>query len=100
VPPNYYHSVQFVIPTTVQTGHIFGRFRAIRGQNIKVHIVDADGLENFRNRSQFLSYYSTGQVTVGTINLHLRPGLYFLVFENFYSVFSNKVVHADVDLEY
>jgi len=100
VPPNYYHSVQFTIPTTTQGGRVFGRFRAVQGQNIKVHVVDSDGLENFRNRSQFLSYYSTGQVTVGTINLNLRPGLYYLVFENFYSTFSNKVVYADVDLEY
>lgn len=62
--------------------------------------MDADALENFRHRNQFLTYHSSGKVTVGNVNVNLRPGQYFLVFENFYSTFSNKVVRADVMLEF
>jgi hypothetical protein len=100
VPPNYYQSFAINIPEGVPSGHVVGRFRATSGDNIQVHIMDADALENFRHRNQFLTYYSSGKVTVGNINVNLRPGQYFLVFENFYSVFSNKVVRADVMLEY
>lgn len=100
VPPNYYQSFAINIPDGVPAGHVSGRFRATSGDNIQVHIMDADAMENFRHRNQFLTYYSSGKVTVGNINVNLRPGQYFLVFENFYSVFSNKVVRADVMLEY
>jgi hypothetical protein len=100
VPPNYYQSFTINIPDNVPAGHVFGRFQATSGDNIQVHIMDADALENFRHRNQFLTYYSSGKVTVGNINVNLRPGQYFLVFENFYSVISNKVVRADVMLEY
>jgi hypothetical protein len=100
VPPNYYQSFAINIPNNVPAGHVYGRFQATGGDNIKVHIMDADALENFRHRSQFLTYYSSGKVTVGNINVNLRPGQYFLVFENFYSTFSNKVVRADVMLEF
>lgn len=100
VPPNYYQSFAINIPEGVTSGHVFGRFRATSGDNIQVHVMDADALENFRHRNQFLTYYSSGKVTVGNIDVNLRPGQYFLVFENFYSVISNKVVRADVMLEY
>jgi hypothetical protein len=100
VPPNYYHSFPIYIPEGVPGGRVSGRFRATSGDNIHAHIMDADALENFRHRNQFLTYYSSGKVTVGNINVNLRPGQYFLVFENFYSVFSNKVVRADVMLEF
>jgi hypothetical protein len=100
VPPNYYQSFTINIPNNVPAGRVFGRFRATSGDNIQVHIMDADALENFRHRNQFLTYYSSGKVTVGNINVNLRPGQYFLVFENFYSVISNKVVRAGVMLEY
>lgn len=100
VPPNYYHSFPIYIPNDVQVGRVVGRFRATSGDNIQAHIMDADALENFRHRNQFLTYYSSGKVTVGNIDASLRPGQYFLVFENFYSTFSNKVVRADVMLEF
>jgi hypothetical protein len=100
VPPNYYQSFAINVPEGVPAGHVVGRFRATSGDNIQAHIMDADALENFKHRNQFLTYYSSGKVTVGNINVNLRPGQYFLVFENFYSVFSNKVVRADVMLEY
>lgn len=100
VPPNYYHSFPIYIPEGVPGGRVVGRFRATSGDNIRVHIMDADALENFRHRNQFLTYYRSGKVTVGNIDVNLRPGQYFLVFENFYSTFSNKVVRADVMLEF
>jgi|GEM_PF-2941503 len=100
VPPSYYHSFPIHIPNGVTGGRVLGRFRATSGDNIKAHIMDSDALENFRHGNQFLTYYSSGKVTVGNINVRLRSGQYFLVFENFYSTFSNKVVRADVMLEF
>lgn len=59
VPPNYYQSFAINIPEGVQAGHVVGRFRATSGDNIQVHIMDADALENFRHRNQFLTYYTS-----------------------------------------
>jgi hypothetical protein len=100
VPAGAYVSHSILIPQSAGTGYVVGRFQATSGNNIQVHIVDSDGLINFQNRSQFRSYYSSARVTVGTINVQLAAGQYYLLFENYYSVFSNKIVWADVSLVY
>ncbi|PYS49163.1 MAG: hypothetical protein DMF68_10990 [Acidobacteria bacterium] len=64
VPPNYYYTVRFTIPSGV-LGHIYGRFRAVRGDNIRVYVLDSDGYENFQHGSNFSPYFSSGKVTVG-----------------------------------
>jgi hypothetical protein len=100
LPPGYFQSFPINIPSEVGAGRVYGRFQATQGNNVQVHIVDADGFTNLKNRSQYLAFYESGRVTVGTIDVRLRPGLYYLVFENLYSTFSNKVVQANVFLEY
>ena len=100
LPPGYSQTFPINIPPESGGGRVHGRFEAVQGNNVQVHILDADGLTNLRNRSQYRTYYDSGRVTVGTIDVRLRPGLYYLVFENFYSAFSNKVVQANVFLEY
>jgi hypothetical protein len=99
VPPGYFYTTQFSIPAGT-VGHVYGRFRATGGDNIKVHLMNSDGYENFQHGSEYLTYYSSGKVTVGTIDVRLGEGSYYLVFENKYSVVSNKIVRADVFLEY
>lgn len=45
-------------------------------------------------------WYDSGKATVGTIDVRLSPGRYFLVFSNTFSMFANKVVTADLWLHY
>ena len=78
---------------------VAGRFRAQggSGNDIEVFILDSDGLENFRNGHRVPTYYNSGRVTVGTINVTLSEGDYHLVFNNKFSALSNKAVTASVE---
>ncbi|MDT7541835.1 MAG: hypothetical protein QOE33_1739 [Acidobacteriota bacterium] len=98
VSPQQYHTTEFNVPHS--GAHIVGRFQAISGDNIKAHILDTDGLVNFQHHNAFRSYYSSDKTAVGRIDIRLSPGVYYLVFENSYSIFSHKVVSANVMMEY
>lgn len=102
-------------PFTVEPGHyryfpftvgdratVAGRFRAQggSGNDIEVYILDEDGFENYRNGHRVQTYYNSGRVTVGTINVALGSGSYYLVFNNSFSTVSNKAVNARVELRY
>ena len=82
-----------------QAAHITGHFQATHGDNVQVHIFNEDGLQNFQHHSEYRSFYESGKVTAGAIDLKLAQGHYYLVFENTYSFISSKVVRADVTIE-
>lgn len=98
VKPQQYFTSRFTVPP--DGARITGRFRAISGDNIMVHILDADGYTNFEHRNPFRSYYDSGKSAVGSIDMRMVGGSYYLVFENSYSIFSKKVVQATVTMEY
>ena len=81
--------------------HVVGRFRAQggSGNDIRVMILDADQLENWKNGHQTNTYYNSQKVTVGTINVGLNRGTYYLVFDNTFSAVSNKAVTTDIQLQ-
>lgn len=90
---------RFVVPNRA---NIIGRFRAQGGggNDIEVFILDQDGYENFRNGHSTPTYYNSGRITVGTIRANLGAGVYYLVFNNGYSVITNKAIEANVELHY
>lgn len=98
VEPGRYSYFQFFVSSAGTK--VVGRFHAQggRGNDIETFIVDEDGFENYSNRHQVRTYYNSGRVTVGTINTALNPGKYYLIFNNGFSTFSNKVVEAHVVL--
>jgi hypothetical protein len=71
---------------------VFGRFQAEggRGNDIKVYIFDEDRFLNWQNHHNANTYYDSGKVTVGRIDVALRSGIYYLVFDNM--TFSLKTV--------
>lgn len=88
-------------PFNVATfSNINGRFRAQggSGNDIEVIVLDSDALENFRNGHRVGTFYNSGKMTVGTININLNPGSYYLVFNNVYSMLTNKAVEANVSI--
>lgn len=101
VDPKNYLSYKFWSPTNQEVVKINGSFRARGGQrnDIIVLVMDEDGFENWRNGNRADFYYNSGQVTVGKVNLTLKPGNYYLVFSNSFSIFSNKSVKITFDLE-
>jgi len=88
-----YNYVQFVLPTQAR---VIGTFQAQGGKNdIWVSIVDEVGFTNFTNGTAAQTYYNTGgYATVGKIDVVLRPGSYWMVFDNRQATFTNKVVTA------
>ncbi len=80
---------------------VSGKFRAEggSGNDIEVFLLDEDGFENYRNGHDTKTYYNSGRVTVGRINVRLGEGEYYLVFNNGFSSFSNKVVTSDIFIE-
>lgn len=80
---------------------VSGRFYAQggSGNDIKVLVLDTDGFENWRNGHSTPTYYNSGQVTVGSINIRLAQGTYYLIYANTFSLVTNKVVTADIFIE-
>lgn len=78
-----------------------GHFRARGGSrnDIIVYIFDDIGLENHMNGNRAETYYNSGRVTVGKIDVNLKPGNYHLVFDNSFSTFSNKAVQTFIELD-
>jgi hypothetical protein len=58
--------------------------------------MDDDAFENFKTHHTVNTFYSSGRVTVATINVALGEGRYHLVFNNAYSLITPKAVSASV----
>src|SRR5215467_6847309 len=88
------HYVYYTIPLKADLSHITGPFTAQGGSNdIEVLVLDQDGFTNFSNGHSAQRYYaSDGYVTTGSIDLRLRPGTYYIVFNNARAMLTNKVV--------
>ena len=81
-------------------GHVTGHFTASGGANdIDVLVVDEDGFANFNNNHEARTFYRSGYVTAGTIDLRLNSGTYYVIFSNAKALLTNKVVTADVEVE-
>lgn len=98
VSPGHYVYIKFEVPE--EGAHIVGKFRATggSGNDIEVYIFDEDAFENFKNGHEAPTYYNSRRVTVGKIDLRLKGGVYYLVFNNSFSIFSNKVVNGLISI--
>ena len=81
--------------------HVFGHFKAAGGSrnDVKVFICDEDGFANWQNGRPVRTYYDSGKVTAGKIDVRLKPGTYYLVFDNSFSGMSNKAVTSDIQIQ-
>src|SRR5215212_4241492 len=82
--------------------NVVGRFRAEGGvgNDIRCLILDPDSFENWRNGHNVHTYYNSGKITVANINVTLPQGDYVLVFDNTYSILTNKAVTANVEIRW
>jgi hypothetical protein len=80
---------------------VTGRFQASggRGNDIEAVIMEADNFENWKNGHQSRVYYQSGRATIGTVNLVIpHPGTYYFVFNNRFSLLSNKAITGSINL--
>jgi len=78
-----------------------GTFRASggSGNDIQVFIVDAENHRMMENGEPFRSFYNSGKVSSGSIDIQLPPGTSYIVFNNKFSFLTNKAISAEISLE-
>lgn len=71
------------------------------GNDVQVAIGDQMNITNWTNGHQSSVIWETpGQVTTGAFDVKLKPGTYFLVISNRFSVLSDKSVTVEANLGY
>ncbi len=93
--------VYYTVSLKGDLNHLTGHFTAQGGSNdIEVLVMDQDGFTNFSNGHNAKTYYNSGgYITTGSIDLSLRSGTYYVVFNNARAMLTNKVVTAKIETE-
>lgn len=94
VEPGQYYTSHFNVSGQ---GHISGSFNA--SSDLYCYVVDEDGFANFTSRQGFRSFYSSGKVVSGQMNLNLAPGSYYIIFSNTFSFLTSKNVSTNISLQ-
>jgi hypothetical protein len=103
VNSNSYQTYTFTVPSGASNIAISGSFTASggSGNDIKVLVLEQSDFTNWANGHTASCYYQSGQTTTGTISASLpTSGTYVLVYDNMFSLFSQKNVSTKVDLSY
>lgn len=98
-----YQSYPIFAPSGATNAHVTGKFVASggSGNDVKVAILNEQEFTNWKNGHQASAYYSTGEKTTDTINTSIPSGTQiYLIYDNTYSLISDKQVNTTVDLVY
>jgi hypothetical protein len=92
------------VPAGATSVNVHGNFTASGGlaNDVEVFVLSADDFVNWQNRHAARSIYNSGRVTVGTLNVNLPAdaGTYYLVFNNRFSLLTQRSVMVDTALTY
>ncbi len=97
IPAASYISYEFKLNRLADC-RMTGRVRGLAGGNkdFQVVIVDEDGFLNWKTSHRAMALFSTDQVAAATLDLSLsRPGTYYLVVSNAFSVLTEKTVQVN-----
>jgi hypothetical protein len=104
VEANAYKAYKFTVPDGAYNVHLDGNFTASggAGNDIEVFLLPEDDFVNWENRHPGKAYYNGGKATQGTIKVGLPSGtgVYELVFNNRFSLFTGKSIEAHATLTY
>jgi len=98
-----YQWYQFTVPSGASDIQVSGSFTASggSGNDIRIYILDSTSFVNWKNGHSVGTYYNSGQMTTGTISATLPSGeTYYLVYDNTFSLFSQKNVNTWATLNY
>jgi len=93
--------IYFVRFSVAETGRVIGRFEARggTGNDIQAIIASSDDFENWQNGHAAGLLYQTGKTTVSGIDVPIsRAGIYYLAFNNKFSLLSDKTVTGNIAL--
>jgi hypothetical protein len=92
------------VPSGATSVNLHGNFTASGGltNDVEAFLLSADDFVNWQNRHEAKTFYNSGKVTVGTINVNLPAdaGTYYLVFNNRFAILAQKTVLVDAALTY
>jgi hypothetical protein len=92
------------VPSGATSVNLRGNFTASGGftNDVEVYVFSADEYVNWQNRHAAKSFYNSGKVTVGTFNINLPAdaGTYYIVFNNRFSLLTQRSVLIDAALTY
>lgn len=97
------HRAYYVSVTSgMENARIIGTFTASggSGNDIIVYVMDETNYINWKNGHQAYCYYNSGKVTTGSFTVYLSPGTYYVIYDNTFSIISDKEVSTRVDLKY
>lgn len=103
VGPGQYVYYTFSAPNGASNAVVSGTFTAGggSGNDVRVYIMDDQNFINYKNDHQVNVYYSSGQETVGNINVNIPAGqTLYLVYDNTFSIVSSKEVTTNVGLTF
>lgn len=99
-----YHYVRFEVPQNASAVRVEGTFsaRGGAGNDVEAYIFSNDDFVNWQNRHPVHTFYNSGRVTQGTLEVTLPPiaGTYYLVFNNNFSLLSAKTVQTSIRLRF
>ena len=99
-----YHFFKLEVPSGATSVHLEGSFTASggSGNDVEVYVLPETDFVNWQNQHAAKTYYNSGKVTVGnfSVNLPTDAGTYYLVFDNRFSLLSNKEVEVKGALTY
>jgi len=92
------------VPPGATSVLLHGNFTASggMGHDIEAYVLPEADYVNWQNGHAAKTFYNSGKVTVGTLNVTLPSdaGTYYLVFNNRFSLLSQKAVRVDAALTY
>lgn len=98
VPPGnaFFKPIMVTLPNMKLTGS----FQALggKGNDIEVLVMDQNAYALWQRGNPVFTYYSSGKVSSGEINIDLPIGVYYIVFSNLFSTVSSKTVQASISL--
>ena len=103
VKPNSYAFYPIAITNEMITPVLTGHFAASGGfgNDITAVVADEPNYINWINGHQSQVFWGTqGRETTGSFELRLRPGVYYFVVNNRFSLLMEKQVFLEVDLKY
>ena len=93
-----YYFFKLEVPPGATSVHLQGNFIASggSGNDVQVYVLSEGDFVNWQNRHATKTYYNSEKVTVGnfSVNLPSDSGIYYLVFDNRFSLLSKKEVEV------
>jgi len=104
INPLSFHYYKLDVPAGATSILLHGDFTASGGlsNDIEVFLFPEDDFVNWQNGHNAKTFYQSGKVTVGTINVNLpaTAATYYLVFSNRKSLLTQRNVRVDATLTY